>query len=58
MESWLPFFVVVAALAIVFQAGMLVVMFLQIRRTTARMEQTLADLHGRLSPILDRVQGG
>jgi len=33
MESWMPFFVVVTALAIVLQAIILVALFVQLRRT-------------------------
>lgn len=56
MESWMPFFVVVTALAVVLQAVLLVVLFLQLRRTAARVEETVADLNARLTPILSRVQ--
>jgi hypothetical protein len=56
MESWMPFFVVVTALAVVLQAVVLVVLFLQLRRTAARVEETITDLNARLTPILSRVQ--
>jgi hypothetical protein len=56
MESWIPFFVVVTALAVVLQAIVLVALFLQLRRTAARVEETVADLNARLAPILSRVQ--
>jgi hypothetical protein len=56
MESWMPFFVVVTALAIVLQAIVLIALFLQIRRTAARVEQTIADINTRVTPILSRVQ--
>ena len=56
MESWMPFFVVVTALAVVLQAVVLIVLFLQLRRTAARVEQVVADLNSRLSPILAQVQ--
>jgi len=56
MESWMPFFVVVTALAVVVQAIVLVVLFLQLRRTAARIEQTIADLNVRLIPILSQIQ--
>jgi len=38
------------------QAAILVAMFLQMRRTTDRMERFTADLESRLTPILTRVQ--
>ena len=56
MESWMPYFVIVTALAVVLQAAILIALFLQLRRTTARVEQTLTDLNARLTPILSRVQ--
>jgi hypothetical protein len=56
MESWLPYFVLVTAVAIVLQAVILVALFLQLRRTAARVEETITDLNTRLTPIISRVQ--
>jgi hypothetical protein len=56
METWIAVFVCVAAAAIVLQAAILVAMFLQMRRTTDRMERFTSDLESRLTPILARVQ--
>ena len=56
MESWMPYFVVVTTLAVVVQAVALVVLFLQLRRTAARVEQVVADINMRLTPILSRIQ--
>ena len=56
MESWMPFFVVVTATAVVLQAVILIVLFLQLRRTAARVEQSSTDLHTRITPILSRVE--
>jgi hypothetical protein len=56
MESWMPFFVVVTALAVVLQAVILISLFLQMRRTAARVEQTVADLNAKLNPLISRVQ--
>jgi hypothetical protein len=56
METWVAVFVCVAAAAILLQAAILVAMFLQMRRTTDRMERFTADLESRLTPILTRVQ--
>jgi hypothetical protein len=56
MESWIPYFVVVTALALVVQVIILAALFLQLRRTAARVEETVADLNARLTPILSRVQ--
>jgi hypothetical protein len=56
MESWMPYFVIVTAAAIVLQAVVLIALFVQLRRTAARVEQTVADLNNRVSPIISRVQ--
>jgi hypothetical protein len=56
MESWMPFFVVVTAAAVVLQAVILIALFLQLRRTAARVEQSTVDLQARLTPILSRVE--
>ena len=56
MESWIPYFVVVTAVAIVLQAIVLVALFLQLRRTAARVEETITDLNARLSPLISRLQ--
>ena len=56
METWVAVFVIVAAVAIVLQAGLLMAMFFQTRRTMDRMERFTSDLESRLGPILSRVQ--
>jgi ElaB/YqjD/DUF883 family membrane-anchored ribosome-binding protein len=52
----MPFFVVVTALAVVLQAAMLIALFVQMRRTAARVEQTVNDLNSKLTPLISRVQ--
>ena len=49
METWVAVFVCVAAAAILLQAAILVAMFLQMRRTTERMERFTSDLESRLT---------
>ena len=56
MESWIPFFVLVTALAIVVQAVILIALFVQLRRTAARVEQTVAELNTKVTPLVSRVQ--
>ncbi len=56
MESWMPYFVIATALAVVLQAVVLVVLFFQLLRTAKRVEETVADLNTRITPILSRVQ--
>ena len=56
MESWIPFFVVVTALAIAVQAVVLIALFVQLRKTAARVEQTVADFNTKVAPLVSRVQ--
>ena len=56
MESWMPFFVIVTSIAVVLQAIVLIALFLQLRRTAARVEHVISDINTRLAPILSRVQ--
>src|SRR5580698_8110514 len=56
METWVVISVVIAAVAIVFQACMLTAMFLQMRRTMERVERLTDNLETRVGPILSRVQ--
>jgi len=56
MESWMPYFVILTAIAVVIQAVVLVALFFQLLRTAKRVEETVADLNTRLTPILSRVQ--
>jgi hypothetical protein len=56
MPSWMPFFVVVTALAIVVQAVVLIALFVQLRRTAAQVEKTVADFNTKVAPIVSRMQ--
>jgi phage-related protein len=56
MESWMPFFVIVIALTVVLQSVVLIVLFLNLRRTAARIDQIVTDLNARMSPILSNLQ--
>ncbi len=52
----MPLFVVATASAVVLQAIILIALFLQVRRTAARVEQTVADLNTKVGPLISRVQ--
>jgi hypothetical protein len=56
MDSWMHFFVIVTGAAVVLQAIVLIALFIQLRRTAARVEETVKDLNAKLSPILSRLQ--
>jgi hypothetical protein len=56
MESWLPFFIVLASLAILIQTALLAAMFFQFRRQGRRAEQIAQEFQTRVMPILGRIQ--
>jgi hypothetical protein len=56
MESWMPLFVIVTALAVVLQAIILIALFVQMRRTAAAVERTISDLNTKVTPLIARVQ--
>jgi len=56
MESWMPLFVAVIALAVVAQSIFLIALFIQMRRTAARIEQVVTDISVKVSPLISSVQ--
>ena len=56
MESWMPFFVAVTALAVVLQAVMMAAIFFSVRSLSKRIEETTLEIRSRVAPILGRVQ--
>jgi hypothetical protein len=56
MESWMPFFVIVAALALVLQAAMIGAIFFAVRRLARQIEETTLEIRARVAPILGRIQ--
>ena len=56
METWVVVSVVVAALAILFQAAMLVALFMQMRKTVERVDHFTENMEARVGPIITRVQ--
>jgi hypothetical protein len=56
MDSWLPFFVIVASLAVVIQAVTLAAIYYHLRRQSRRMEQIAQELQAKITPILARIQ--
>lgn len=55
MSGWLAAFIVIAALAIVLQAVILLVMAVQMKTSVERILKLMNDLHGRVDPILART---
>jgi uncharacterized protein YoxC len=56
MESWIPFFVVVTALAILVQAVVLIALFVTMRKTATQVQQTVTDLNTKIAPLVSQVQ--
>jgi uncharacterized protein YoxC len=56
MQFWMEFFSIVAAIALIVQVGILIGLFVQLKRTTETINRTISDLHSRMGPILTRTQ--
>ncbi len=56
MQFWMEFFSIVAAIALVVQVGILIGLFVQLKRTTESINRMVNDLHSRMGPILTRTQ--
>jgi uncharacterized protein YoxC len=56
MQFWMEFFSIVAAIALVVQVGILIGLFVQLKRTTESINRMVNDLHTRMGPILTRTQ--
>jgi hypothetical protein len=56
METWMPIFVGVVALAVVIQTIILAVMAAVVSKTAKRVEEIAGEVHGRVNPILSRIQ--
>jgi len=55
MTGWVDFFIVVAAVAIVVQMGILLAMFFQMRTAIQEFTRIANDFHTRVNPILARI---
>lgn len=56
METWVPIFVGITALAFVLQAVALLGIFVQIRKTAKRADELASEFRSRVDPILSRLQ--
>jgi len=56
MQLTMEVFILVAALTLIVQAGILVLLFFQLRKTTENVNKMVGDLHSRIGPILTRTQ--
>ena len=53
MQTLLIVFIVVTALAVVIQAGVLVSLYISVKKTSSRVESIAGDLQQRVAPALD-----
>lgn len=56
MNEWIGAFVAITSLAVLIQAGVMVGLFLTVRKTSQRMEQIAGQVETRLLPILDSTR--
>jgi hypothetical protein len=55
-DTLLKFFIAVTAIAVVVQAGILVGLYLAVRKSTARMEALATEVKGKVLPTVETVQ--
>jgi len=56
MQLTMELFIVVAAMALIVQTGILIGLFFQMKKTTESVNKMVGDLHSRMGPILTRTQ--
>jgi methyl-accepting chemotaxis protein len=57
MENLVPIFIAVTAAAVVLQAGILVGLYVAVRKTTAKLESEVAELKVKTLPIISSTDG-
>jgi methyl-accepting chemotaxis protein len=53
MENLVPFFIAITTIAVVLQAGILVALFLMVRKTTTKLEATVEDIKVKTLPTIE-----
>jgi len=56
MDKLVPLFIIFTAIAVMIQAGILVALFLVVRKTTGRVEALAAEVRTKALPTIDSVQ--
>ncbi len=56
MQITMQVFILAAAIALLVQTTILIVLFLQLKKTTESVNRMVGDLHSRVGPILTRTQ--
>ncbi len=56
MQITMQVFIIAAAIALLVQTSILIVLFLQLKKTTESVNKMVGDMHSRVGPILTRTQ--
>src|SRR5437667_12798927 len=56
MENLVPLFIIVTAIAVVIQAGILVALFIAVRQTSARVEALASEVKAKAVPTIETAQ--
>jgi len=56
MENLVPLFIIVTAIAVVIQAGILVALFIAVRQTTGRVEALASEVKTKAVPTIETAQ--
>ena len=56
MQTTMMIFIIIAIVALLVQVGILIALFLQMKRTNESINRVVTDLHTRMGPILTRTQ--
>ena len=56
MENLVPLFIICTAIAVIIQAGILVALFVVVRKTSGRVEKMAAEVNSKALPLVDSTQ--
>ena len=56
MDNLVPLFIICTAIAVIIQAGILVALFVTVRKTTGRVEKIATEVSAKALPMIDNAQ--
>jgi hypothetical protein len=56
MDNLVPLFIICTAIAVIIQAGILVALFITVRKTTGRVEKIATEVSTKALPMIDNAQ--
>ena len=56
MDNLVPLFIICTAIAVIIQMGILVALFVTVRKTTSRLEKIATEVSGKALPMIDTAQ--